>query len=106
MLFTYIIFFNIFYKHLIISIKALGSLKSFNHTLSLLLIKIDIFLNIDLLHTNIFNQYLVGYLLDLKMHLVLQIQYLLLLAFYMDDLEYMATLNYALFYFHWYNYQN
>ena len=37
---------------------------------------------------------------------VFQIQNLLLLVFCMDDVEYTATLNYVLFYFHLHNHQN
>ena len=60
----------------------------------------------DLLHTDIFYQYLAGCLLNSIVHLLFQIQSLLLLVFCMDDLEYMATLNYIAFYFHSHNHQN
>ena len=56
-----------------------------------------------LLHIDIFYKYLVEYLLNLKMHLFFLIQNLLLLIFCMDDLEYMVTLSYVLFYFHYGN---
>ena len=88
-----------------IQIKALGSLKCFNPGFSLLLIKNLFFFDMDLLHINIFYQYLDDYLLNL-MHLFFQIQNLQLLIFCVDDLVYMVTLNCVLFYFHQYNYQN
>ena len=92
--------------------KALGSLKCFDPVISLLLIKNtkdiikDILLHKDVLHTNIIYQYLADYLLNSIMHLFFQIQNLLLLVFYMDDLEYMVTLSDVLFCFHLYNHQN
>ena len=57
----------------------------------------------DLLDTNEFYQYLADCLLNLIMHLFLLIQNLLLVIFYINDLEYMAALDYALCYFHFYN---
>ena len=57
----------------------------------------------DLLHIDIFYQYLVGYLSNLIVHLFFLIQNLLLLIFCMDDLEYMVTVSYVLFYFHYCN---
>ena len=51
----------------------------------------------DLLHTNIFYQYLVD-LLNLVMHLFFQILSLLLLIFCTEDQEYMDSLGCALFY--------
>ena len=48
----------------------------------------------DPLHINIFYQYLVDCLLSFIIHLLFLIHNLKLLIFYMDDLEYMATLNY------------
>ena len=49
----------------------------------------------DLLHKNIFHQYLADYLPNLIMHVFFQIQNLKLLIFSIDDMSYMATLNYA-----------
>ena len=54
----------------------------------------------DLLHINIFYQDLTGCLLDWIMHLFFQIQNLQLLVFCMDDVKYMATLNYFLPFLH------
>ena len=53
----------------------------------------------DLLHRNIFDQCLVGFLLKLIIHLFFQILSLLLLIFCMNDLEYMASFYHVLFYF-------
>ena len=63
-------------------------------------------LHTELLGINIFYQYQVDCLLNLIMHLFFQIQNLLLLVFCMDNLEYMAILNYVPFNFHLYSYQN
>ena len=68
------------------SVKTLESLKCFNPVLSLLLIKNWYFFHMDLLHINIFDQYLADYFLNLIMHLFFQIQNLQLLIFSMDDL--------------------
>ena len=46
--------------------------------------------HINLLHINIFYQYLADCLLNSNMHLFSLIQSLLLLIFYMDDVEYIA----------------
>ena len=79
------------------SVNSLGSLKWLNPVLSLLLVK---------------NWYLASYgFLNLIMYLFFQFLNPLLLIFYMDDLEYTATLNYvntvpALFYFYLHNHQN
>ena len=50
----------------------------------------------DLLHSNIFYLYLAGCLSNSIMYLFFQIQGIQLLVVCMYDLEYMATLNYAL----------
>ena len=81
------------------SIKAFRLLKYFNPVLLLFYLRIYIFFHMDLLHTNIFDQDLADCLLNLITHLFFQIQNLLLLAFYMDDLEYTLTLNYVMFFF-------
>ena len=85
--------------------KALGSLKGFNPLLSLLLIKNWYFAS--------YGSFAYKYILSIpaccvlnSMHLFFQIQKLLLLVFCMDDLEYMATLNYILFCFHLHDHQN
>ena len=57
----------------------------------------------DLLHTNIFYQYLVGYLLNLIMYWFFQILSLHLLIFCIDDQEYNANQD---FHFHYYIHQN
>ena len=59
-----------------------------------------IFCFIKIFCIQIYYQYLADYLLNLIMHLFFQVQNLLFLIFCMDDMEYMTTLNSALFYFH------
>ena len=102
MILTYVVLVsvNVIKNYFEYSIKPLRSLRCFNPGLSLLLIKNWYFLHIYLLDVNVFYQYVADYLLNLIMHLFFQIQNLQLLIFCMDDLEYMATMNYALFYFH------
>ena len=56
-------------------------------------------LHADLLHIDKFYQYLVDDLLNLITHLCVLIQKLQLLIFCMDDLEYVAILDYVLFFF-------
>ena len=77
--------------------KAFGSLKCFILHFLFCSLKIDILLREGLLHSNIFYQYLVDYLLNLLMHLFFLIQNLLLLIICVDDLEYMLL--WIMFYF-------
>ena len=60
----------------------------------------------DLLHTKLFYQCLVDFLLNLIINLFFQILSLQLLIFYMDDLEYIANFNYLWFYFYQHNHQS
>ena len=98
-----------FCKHLACHLNTQWKLLDHHNDLSQLFhlywLNIDILLHVDLLHRNIFYQYLAGFLLNLKLHLFFQTLSLLLLVFCMDDLEYMAPLNYVVFCFHSRNHQ-
>ena len=60
----------------------------------------DIFVHLSFYHINKSCKYLFDVILDLIMHLFFLIQNLQLLVFCIDDLEYMAILNYVLHCFH------